>query len=146
MSSLHRIIYCSRSRLTGARSVVDAEVRRILARSRSNNAAASIGGALLFSDDCFAQVLEGSTEALSRAFERIQRDTRHGDVAVLQSGPAEQRHFPCWSMAYAGSPDAEPRRRLVKVGFDAAFSGQTTVAGHTMLDLLRQLVSDPVEA
>ncbi len=146
MSHLHRIIYCSRSRLTGARSAVDAEVRRILARSRSNNAADSIGGALLFSDDCFAQVLEGSSEALGRAFERIQRDMRHGDVVVLQSSPAERRHFPYWSMAYAGAPDAEPRRRMAKVGFDAAFSGQTSATGHTMLDLLRELVSDSVEA
>jgi hypothetical protein len=146
MPDLHRIIYCSRSRLQGTRASVDAEVRRILAQSRSNNAAASIGGALLFSDDCFAQVLEGARDALERAFERIQRDQRHGDVVVLQSHPADERHFPYWSMAYAGLPNVESRRRIARIGFETAFSGQTTAAGHTVLDLLRNLVSELAEA
>ncbi len=146
MPDLHRIIYCSRSRVSGTRASVDAEVRRILARSRSNNAAASIGGALLFSDDCFAQVLEGPSDALERAFERIQRDTRHGDVVVLRSQPANERQFPCWSMAYAGLPNTGSPRRLARIGFESAFSGQTTAAGHTVLDLLRNLMSDVVEA
>ena len=83
---------------------------------------------------------------MERAFERIQRDTRHGDVVVLQSHPADERQFPSWSMAYAGLPNAESRRRIARIGFENAFSGQTTTAGHAVLDLLRNLVSDLVEA
>ena len=142
MHDLHRITYCSQSRLTGTRSFMDAELRRILARSRANNGAADIGGALLFSDDCFAQVLEGPSEAVERAFERIQRDERHGNVVALHSQAVEHRYFPTWSMAYAGVAGAHGRR-LARISFEDAFSGRTAAAGQTIIDLLRQSVNEP---
>ena len=67
-------------------------------------------------------------------------------MVVLQSHPADERHFPYWSMAYAGLPNVASRRQLARIGFETAFSGQTTVAGHTVLDLLRNLVGELADA
>lgn len=101
-TSLHRLIYCSRSRLTGGEAALEAEIRQILGTSRRNNARAGVTGALLFNAGCFGQVLEGPLPAVQATFERIQRDERHGEVTLLDFGPAERRGFAAWSMAFVG--------------------------------------------
>lgn len=98
--SLFRVVYVSRNLLAAADA--EAEVARILDASRRNNPKVGVTGALLFSEDCFAQALEGPLDAVETTFERIQCDERHGDVVVLEAGTAKQREFPNWSMAYAG--------------------------------------------
>ena len=103
MSSLFRVLYCSRNRASGMPRVIEADINHILVTSRRNNARDRITGSLLFSEGCFAQVLEGSREAVEKTFERIQNDERHSDVVVLQVGPLKERDFPAWSMAFVGS-------------------------------------------
>ncbi len=100
---LYRVSYCSRNLLTGSPASVASEIERILARSRANNARDGVTGGLLFTDGCFAQILEGTTEAVEAAFERIQCDERHAGVTVLETGPITARAFPDWSMAFSGS-------------------------------------------
>ena len=90
-----RLIYASRSRIGGEA----AALASILAAARANNAAAGITGVLLHTPDGFAQVLEGSLAAVGATFERIQNDPRHGEVAVLEAGPADARLFAGWTMA-----------------------------------------------
>ncbi|MFC7556641.1 BLUF domain-containing protein [Pseudoroseomonas wenyumeiae] len=85
---------------------------RILDSSRRNNERDGLTGALLFNDDCFAQVLEGDSAMLHQVFERIQCDLRHRDTVVLEFGPAE-REFGQWSMAYAGRIGAEARYAIL---------------------------------
>lgn len=97
---LFRLVYVSRSLLPEAGA--DAELERILARARPGNAALGITGALLFSEDCFAQALEGPPPAVEGLFEAIQCDPRHADVVVLEAAPVAAREFGAWSMAYAG--------------------------------------------
>ena len=103
MSQFHRILYCSRSRLQGEADETLKAIQSILAVSRVNNGHQGVSGALLFSDGCFAQVLEGPLDAVEAAFERIQCDERHSDVTVLQSGTVVARDFPDWSMGFAGA-------------------------------------------
>lgn len=147
MSQLHRIVYCSRSLIEGPRAAREAETRRILARSRRNNGAVNITGALMFSDDCFAQVLEGPLEPLTRVFERIQRDPRHHDVAVLNMEATENRYFPGWTMAYAGEDETKgDRHPLAHFSLQTAFAARTEAAGHEILDLLRKVVVSAVPA
>ena len=112
-------------------------MRGILAVSRANNARDGVTGGLLFSEGCFAQVLEGPLGAVEAAFERIQCDARHCEVVVLQSGPVAKRDFPNWSMAFAGTDAASSP--LAKVNLAAAFSGQSS-AGTDVLDMLKGLV------
>ena len=84
MGRLCRIVYCSRSRLTGSRADIEMGIRRILAAARQRNNAARLTGALTFTDSCFAQVLEGDLDDLAPVFTSIRRDPRHIDVKMLE--------------------------------------------------------------
>ena len=138
MTQLYRVLYCSRNFIPGSSDIVAAEVQGILDVSRRNNLRAGVTGGLLFSAGCFAQVLEGPTDAVEEAFERIQCDGRHSDVTVLQAGPIVSRDFPDWSMAFAGNERGEGRA-LAGVTLASAFSGQTS-AGDGLLDILKAVV------
>lgn len=137
MIQLHRVLYCSRNLIPGAPEAVAADIRGILAVSRRNNARDGITGGLLFSEGCFAQVLEGPLDAVEGAFERIQCDERHSDVTVLQSGPIATRDFPDWSMAFAG-PDAASSP-ITGVQMAGAFAGQSN-DGDKLLDMLKAVI------
>ena len=137
MTQLYRVLYCSRNNLTGTADSYPTEIQRILAASRENNRRDGVTGGLLFSDGCFAQVLEGPLGSIESAFERIQCDGRHQEVTVLQSGAITARDFPDWSMAFTGaSPTSNP---LLGYTLGRAFSGQSTAA-NDVLDLLRKVV------
>lgn len=138
MTQLHRVLYCSRNIIPGALEAVAADVREILAVSRVNNARDGVTGGLLFSEGCFAQVLEGPQDAVEAAFERIQCDPRHCEVVVLQSDPIATRDFPDWSMAFAGTDAASSP--LAQATLATAFSGQSS-AGDNVLDMLKGLVA-----
>lgn len=99
---LYRLAYFSRNSILGTSDQVGTEVQQILHVSRRNNLRVDVTGALLFNSSCFAQVLEGPLSAVEETFERIQRDTRHADVTVLELTMASAREFPAWSMAFAG--------------------------------------------
>lgn len=99
---IHALIYVSHSNHALTESATSDIMRDILARSRTNNGKHGVTGALLFSESCFSQVLEGDQRAVETIFESIRGDPRHRDVTVLSSKPASGRHFPQWSMAYAG--------------------------------------------
>lgn len=102
MSDLYRLVYASKNFMHGTDAEVAQVVAQILETSQRNNARVDVTGALMFNAGAFAQVLEGPRRAIEGTFERIQRDTRHGDVTVLQCGPAESRGFTNWSMGFVG--------------------------------------------
>ena len=110
MSDIYRLVYTSRNLLTGGEDEQQAAVAGLLAVSKRNNARVGVTGALLFNGGSFAQVLEGSRAAVESTFERIQRDRRHSDVAVLQCEPVAARGFPNWSMGFIGN---SPRGRAL---------------------------------
>ena len=137
-TNTYSLVYCSRNRIRGTAGEIGAAVESILASSRINNERAGLTGALLFSEGLFAQALEGPLESIERTFERIQRDPRHGDVTVLQMGPAERRDFPEWSMAYKSASGDAAVRFAVPV-FGKAFSNPSA-GGTEILRLLQDLV------
>jgi hypothetical protein len=100
VARMFRIIYVSRNLVPPAEA--EAEVQRILAACRRHNAACDVTGALLFTEDAFAQALEGPMAAVGEVFDRIQMDPRHDEVVVLEAGAAPARAFGEWRMAYAG--------------------------------------------
>ena len=102
---LFRLAYFSRNAIVGTADLLTIEVQDILEASRRNNREIQVTGALLYNRSCFAQVLEGPLSSVERTFERIQRDTRHSEVTVLELTQAETREFPAWSMAFAGRVD-----------------------------------------
>lgn len=104
---LERLIYFSRNLLRGPRWRVAEEMDSLLRKARIRNAYLRITGALLFHDDCFAQILEGESEDLTWVFAAIHADPRHCEVTLLQRTPIAERAFPDWSMHYV-----EPERIL----------------------------------
>ena len=137
MTQLYRVLYCSRNLVPGGPPAIAAEMRSILDVSRRNNQRAGVTGGLLFSAGCFAQVLEGSPEAVEEAFERIQCDERHSDVTVLNAGPIDRRDFPDWSMAFSGTQQTVGAPLGSHVLGDAPAN---TRAGRDVLDVLRTVI------
>lgn len=131
---LFRIVYCSRNMLGGGD---DASLQQILATSRRNNAGSEVTGALLHSLGLFVQTLEGPFAAVQSVFERIQIDSRHDDVVVLEARSVDARLFADWSMAAAEPDDPAAAQRLVsRTLLDP--DGHDTDA---LLRLLQQLIT-----
>ena len=103
-NELHSLAYFSRNAL-GREGDKTAEIESILDIARRNNLDQGITGALLYSDGCFAQVLEGPLSSVELIFEKIELDSRHRNVKILHFKPLERRNFGQWSMAFAGSVD-----------------------------------------
>jgi len=137
MTQLYRVLYCSQNHLTGMPATYPGEIREILATSRKNNVRDGVTGGLLFSEGCFAQVLEGPLDKIEGAFERIQCDERHRKVTVLQSGSITARDFPDWSMAFTEADVADDP--LAAAALSGAFSGQS-IAGDAILSLMRKVI------
>lgn len=100
-AALHQVFYISRSLATPQ------EVDRILERARHHNSLRGVTGALLFTGGHFAQLLEGSREALADTMAEIKADARHEAVTLLIDGEASSRRFEAWTMAYLEAPGAD---------------------------------------
>ena len=135
---IYRILYCSRNMIQGSLDQQINQVRNILDRARVNNAARDVTGALLFNAGYFAQVLEGPLEEVEYTFEKIQRDSRHAEVVVLEANYVPSRDFPSWSMAFAGS-DQDELATFSDCKLKTALQN-TATAAEQVRDLLRQLV------
>ena len=83
------------------------QLKRILDAAHSNNSAAGVTGALLFSGQHFAQVLEGPQAAINERYRRISQDTRHNNVTPLLYEPTGDRQFADWSMALCYAEEVE---------------------------------------
>jgi hypothetical protein len=77
-------------------------VEAIVEVALSRNAALDVTGALIFTGNHFAQVLEGPPAAVAELMVSISRDERHGHVDVVETASIAERRFPDWSLAYAG--------------------------------------------
>lgn len=106
-----RLLYRSRSLLSGGPGTVEQGLADILRVSRVNNRDRGITGALMFYEhkDWFAQVLEGPEADVQNLFETISSDPRHKSVEVCETIHAPDRLFRRWAMALIaehGQPDA----------------------------------------
>jgi hypothetical protein len=141
MGNLHRIVYLSRSLLTGSPADLETKVRRILATARINNRKHRLTGALAFNEHGFGQVLEGSPDDLALIFGRIRQDPRHCDVKILVQAPAEKRLFPSWSMAFAKGSAGQNDHPLAHFAFEAALTDGATPEAETLLGALLKVVT-----
>ncbi|MCB1883173.1 MAG: BLUF domain-containing protein [Geminicoccaceae bacterium] len=136
--TLHRLVYYSKNAIDLPKDGLEAEVRQILTAARHNNPALGVTGALMFNQGCFAQVLEGPGEGVTRTFERIQRDPRHRDVMLMAFDRVEERGFATWSMAFVGA-SAEGRARYGGIAAESGFD-PSRLTGSRVFQLLRDLV------
>ena len=78
-------------------------LRGLLEVSQRNNAKADLSGFLHIEGCVVLQYLEGPPQKLRETVQRIKRDPRHSEFAVLSEGTLEQRHFDGWKMALVES-------------------------------------------
>lgn len=98
---LIRLFYVSRPRP----GITVPEVRRIVGTSQVNNRRRGVTGLLVYDGQAFAQILEGSAEALESLMARIGADDRHGEVHMLQREvDVAERRFGAWAMHLLESP------------------------------------------
>ena len=75
----------------------------ILRGARPFNGLNGVTGLLCAARGRFLQVLEGPTDSVGLALERIRNDPRHHEIEILSDRPVETRTFSDWSMAYRDS-------------------------------------------
>ena len=97
---LSSLLYISRSTILPRNA--DASVTNIVAVSLARNVEHGVTGALLFTGQYFAQVLEGTDAMLDTIMASILRDERHRQILVVVRDPIAQRRFADWSLAYFG--------------------------------------------
>jgi hypothetical protein len=115
------------------------ELAQLLEKARTNNAARSITGMLLYKDGNFMQVLEGEREAVEQLARQIGTDPRHHGMMVLLKQEQPDREFAAWSMGFRELTDDDIRRMQ---GFDEFMNIDATRAppanaASKLLSLLR---------
>lgn len=130
-TSVYHVFYRSQARPGLTQLDLDA----LLDWSRRYNTAHQLTGLLLYSDERFVQVLEGSETEVRMLFTQIQQDTRHSQVVTLSEGPGPQRWFAEWSMAlgHVAAPDLDQVLRTV----ETQASGPVAPADPHLQTLLR---------
>jgi hypothetical protein len=116
---LYRVSYLSRApELRG--NLRDQFVARILSQARENNTERGITGMLVYVDDYFIQVLEGSRGVVSSLMSVIMHDDRHSTVHLVHANPVSSRLFPtkmaCFDVMSSETPLLQ--RYSVSDGFD----------------------------
>ena len=74
------------------------DLDEILLKSKYNNTANDITGALLCRHDIYCQFLEGPEQEVNMTYSKILSDDRHVDIQMLSSGSATKRLFNNWAM------------------------------------------------
>lgn len=139
MALIHHI-YVSTARLPADAAMLE----EILSVSARNNARADLTGMLLYAGGTFMQVLEGEEADVNATHRRIERDSRHTGVIVLEHAPIEARSFARWSMGYrsVGATDVAANPAFAPFfseGFDAETLGATPGVA---LEMLRHFAVD----
>jgi len=94
-----------------------------------------ITGALIFENNRFGQVIEGPKTKIEDLWEKIQKDTRHKNIQLVDSKPIERRSFSKWTMVFQGSEEVS--KKLPEIA--AAVEDANFPAGHPLLIALRDL-------
>jgi hypothetical protein len=101
---LVRLLYASRAAAEVTQETVDA----ILQSSRQHNPELGITGVLCFGGDVYMQVLEGGREPVNGLYNKIVRDPRHRDIALLHYQEVPERKFAGWTMGQVNLGKVNP--------------------------------------
>jgi hypothetical protein len=132
---LVRLLYASRA----SAAVTSETIESILQQSRANNPALGLTGVLCHSGDVYMQVLEGGRDAVNAMYNRIVRDPRHRDVALLHYIEVSERHFASWTMGQVNLCKVNPSV-LLKYS-DKPVLDPFYVSGRASMALLEELIA-----
>ena len=76
------------------------ELLELLKHARVKNEEHGLTGMLLYRDGVYLQFLEGRRSDIDELLSRLEKDSRHQDIRIIQEGSLSERMFPDWSMAY----------------------------------------------
>lgn len=124
------------------------ELLEILQKSRRNNGRRGVTGLLLYRDQCFLQVLEGSEAVIESLIKTIEADPRHHSFRTLcrETGP---RQFGEWQMGFENldtSQDHSGASPIMKVPFDPDYFGAHPTTTQTLLLCFRGIADPAVVA
>ena len=129
MSKLIELTYVSEP----AQNMSFLGLMRLLYHSYSNNQALGITGALIYENNKFGQVIEGPEKDIENLWHKIQKDSRHKNVRLIESRPIIERNFSKWTMVFQGNE--EIAKTLPEVS--AAIEDVEFPVGHPLLIALR---------
>lgn len=139
---LFQIAYISDNATGSTSEELSKIMQSIQLASKRNNTADNISGALMFNQQCFAQILEGDSKTIENTFERIQNDPRHQNVQVLDYGPIQDRSFPEWAMAFVGETN-ENTQQFSQLSFISNLGGEQN-QGSKLQKIMLELVENTV--
>ena len=99
-SFIKQVIYVSKP-IDFDKKILD----QILLQSAINNEKNNITGALICRSDLYLQFLEGPAHKIDDLYSRINTDTRHREVKLLEETRSKRRLFSNWAMK--GDPAKE---------------------------------------
>lgn len=103
---LRQIVYIST-----AAGIDSAAIASILESCQRNNAERAVTGLLLYNGRNFLQLLEGDVTDLSWVLNRIEADSRHNGVSIIEDLAVEERACPDWLMRHIRIADDVSARR-----------------------------------
>lgn len=123
---MQRLLYVSESHIS--QSDAATTVLAIVKHAEIKNDQIGVTGALIFTGQHFAQVLEGPADAISLLMDNIFNDARHSNILIACKAPIISRLFPDWTMAYHGS-NPYVSRQVTTLLETTSRSGLTLAAG-----------------
>jgi len=124
MATVRQVIYINKATDNFSAS----DLRELVESAARNNKKRDITGALLFTDGCFIQVIEGGERPMKELLSKLDSDPRHYDIRIISDHLDESRYFSDWSMGLVSAPEEE---QSIVVGElhavpDSDFSSQET--------------------
>jgi hypothetical protein len=83
-----------------AKSMSQEALLSLLQQCLANNEASGVTGMLLYGNDTFLQVLEGSESSVDEVIAKIRQDPRHTQIQILYRRPLAERQYNDWSMGF----------------------------------------------
>lgn len=75
----------------------------LLGKAREKNERLGVSGMLVFHDNSFLQVLEGSQHSVEQLYQRITQDDRHAQCELLLRTFIDKRSFGDWTMGFVNT-------------------------------------------
>ena len=105
---LKTICYISDSRIN--KSITD--FNNLIEKAKINNAKNNITGILVYRNNNFLQVFEGSPETVDTIFDKIRMDQRHQNIFKIIDTSIDQRIFQDYNFGFTVVSDNNPLQNL----------------------------------